>query len=377
MLCEYTDMKPKINFLRLILFALVAIVLFGGIFAVFYLMFRQRDASLSYERLSIDADMDYDVSGGYLTYASSTDLVQVNINDTKKSTITHLDSGSIDGFGVSSTMTAAYAGSNLQLRNFKTLTLNGTIRGVACGESHCAAQRTNDINGLDSIVVFNASAQAVGNPIDFAESKVVNFGFETGYDRELLWVICVNTQASLPVTTVRLYDYNNSGAMSYYPSFYEQSIERVYFTENSVFLVGTEDIIRYNMDSSRERYRVGIYGKEVMDIAVSNGTVRFLLKPRGASNEHVLYTLALAEADAPNTTMLTVYVGENIVNAFLQSNGIRIVTRTRMISYTYSGKNTPSADILLDYPADMALKLNDSSFLLVSGGDCYITKRES
>ena len=370
-------MKPKINFLRLILFALVAIVLFGGIFAVFYLMFRQRDASLSYERLSIDADMDYDVSGGYLTYASSTDLVQVNINDTKKSTITHLDSGSIGGFGVSSTMTAVYAGSNLQLRYFETLTLNGTIRGVACGERHCAALRTNDISGLDSIVVFNASAEAVGNPIDFAESKVVNFGFETGYGRELLWVICVNTQASLPVTTVRLYDYNNGGSMSYYPSFYEQSIERVYFTENSVFLVGTEDIIRYNMDSSRERYRVGIYGKEVMDIAVSNGTVRFLLKPRGTSNEHILYTLALAEADAPNTTMLTVYVGENIVNAFLQSNGIRIVTRTRMISYTYSGKNTPSADIELAFPADMALKLNDSSFLLVSGDDCYITKRES
>ena len=257
------------------------------------------------------------------------------------------------------------------------MTLNGTIRGVACGESHCAALRTNDINGLDSIVVFNASAQAVGNPIDFAESKVVNFGFETGYDRELLWVICVNTQASLPVTTVRLYDYNNGGAMSYYPSFYEQSIERVYFTEDSVFLIGTEDIVRYNLDSSRERYRVGIYGKEVMDASVYNGTVRFLLKPRGSSNQHTLYTLAMAEADAPNTTMLTVYVGENIVNAFLQNNGIRIVTRTRMISYTYSGKNTPSADIILDYPADVALKLNDSSFLLISGDDCYITRRES
>ena len=114
-----------------------------------------------------------------------------------------------------------------------------------------------------------------------------------------------------------------------------------------------------------------------MDVAVSSGTVRFLLKPRGSSNEHILYTLALAEADAPNTTMLTVYVGENIVNAFLQSNGIRIVTRTRMISYTYSGKNSPSADIELEYPADVALKLNDSSFLLVSGDDCYFTKRES
>ena len=376
MSCEYTPMKPKINFLRLILFALVAIVLFGGIFAVFYLMFRQRDASLTYEKLNIEANMDYDVSGGYLTYASATDLIQVNTNDTKRSTVTSLKT-TIDGFGVSSAMTAVYAGSNLQLRNFDTLTLNGTIRGVACGEKHCAVLRTNDISGLDSIVVFTASTEAVGNPIDFSESKVINFGFETSYGRELLWVICVNTQASLPVTTVRLYDYNNGGAMSYYPSFYEQSIERVCFTENSVFLVGTEDIIRYNMDSSRERYRVGIYGKEVMDVSVNNGTVRFLLKPRGSSNQHTLYTLAMAEADAPNTTMLTVYVGENIVNAFLQSNGIRIVTRTRMISYTYSGKNTPSADILLAYPADKALKLNDSAFLLVSGDDCFITRRES
>ena len=369
-------MRPKINFLRLILFGLVALVLSGGLFAVFYLMFRQRDVSLTYEKLGIQANMDYTVSGNYLSYASATDLIQVNIADTKKSTVINLPIA-IDGFGVSSTMTAVYAGSNLQLRNFNALTLNGTIRGVACGEGHCAALRTNDISGLDSIVVFNASAEAVGNPIDFSESKVVNFGFETKYGREMLWVICVNTQASLPVTTVRLYDYNNGGTMSYYPSFYEQSIERVYFTEDSVFLVGTEDIIRYNMDSSRERYRVGIYGKEVMDVSVNNGTVRFLLKPRGSSNQHTLYTLAMAEADAPNTTMLTVYVGENIVNAFLQNSGIRIVTRTRMISYTYSGKNTPSADILLEYPADMALKLNDSSFLLVSGDDCYITKRES
>ncbi len=369
-------MKPRSNFLRLILFGLLAVVFFGGVFFVFWLMFRQRDVSLTYEPLNIQANMDYDVSGGYLSYASATDLIQVNTSDTKKSIITNLPTA-IDGFGVSSTITAVYAGSSLQLRNFPTLTLNGIIRGVACGHSHCAVLRTSEVNDLDSIVVFTASAEAVGNPIDFAESKVVNFGFETKYGRELLWVICVNTQASVPVTTVRLYDYNNGGAMSYYPSFYEQSIERVYFTENSVFLVGTEDIIRYNMDSSRERYRVGIYGKEVMDMSVSNATVRFLLKPRASSNEHILYTLALAEADAPNTTMLTVYVGENIVNAFLQSSGIRIVTRTRMISYTYSGKNTPSADILLEYPADVALKLNDDAFLLVSGDACYITKRES
>ena len=172
MVSERIDMKPKINFLRLILFAVVAIVLFGGMFAVFYLMFRQRDASLTYEKMNIEAHMDYDVSGGYLTYASRTDLIQVNIADTRKSLVTNLPVA-IDGFGVSSNITAVYAGSNLQLRNFDTVTLTGTIRGVACGNSHCAALRTNEVNGLDSIVVFTASAETAGNPIDFAESKVV------------------------------------------------------------------------------------------------------------------------------------------------------------------------------------------------------------
>ena len=50
---------------------------------------------------------------------------------------------------------------------------------------------------------------------------------------------------------------------------------------------------------------------------------------------------------------------------------------TSMISYTYAGKNSPSADIVLEFPADLALKLNDTSFLLVSGQDCYITRRVS
>ena len=111
-------------------------------------------------KLNIEANMDYDVSGGFLTYASSSELIQVNTSDTKKSMVTNLPTA-IDGFGVSSAITAVYAGSNLQLRNFPTLTLNGTIRGVACGQSHCAALRTNELNGLDSIEVFNASAEAV------------------------------------------------------------------------------------------------------------------------------------------------------------------------------------------------------------------------
>ena len=367
-------MKPRINIARLLLFGAVALILFGGVFALFYFMFRQRDTSLEYERAAIEANMDYTVSGDYLSYASDQALIQFHVNDVKKSTAIELKAP-IDGYGVSNSITAVYSGSTLQLRNFDPLPLNGTIRGVACGRNYCAALRTNEVSGLDSIVVFTAAAQPLESTIDFSESKVVNFGFETSFNRELLWVICVNTQASLPVTTVRLYDFNNGGAMSYYPSFYDQSIEKVFFTEESVFLIGTEDIIRYSLDSSRERYRVGIYGKEVLDMATSATAVRFLLKPRSSGNEHTVYMLSLAEADSPSTTMLSLYSGENIVNAFLQDDGIRIVTRTRLISYTYAGRN--SSDLELLYPADQAIELSEKTFLLVSGEDCYLAERKS
>ena len=46
-----------------------------------------------------------------------------------------------------------------------------------------------------------------------------------------------------------------------------------------------------------------------------------------------------------------------------------------MISYAYGGKQ--SSDLELEYPADEAIKLDETAFLLVSGDDCYITRCQS
>ena len=361
-------MSGKLNYVRLVLILVAALIVLGGGFALLYLLFGKQSSGLAYEQLSI-TDGDYDVSDNYLTYATDTDLVQVNLNNSRI-TRTHLESA-IGGFGVSSAMTAVYSGSAFQIRNFDALTLSGTIRGVACGSKHCAVLRENTVSGLDSIVIFNASGETVGNSIDYDESSVVSFGFETGNGQELLWVISVNTQATMPVTTVRLYDYNNSGSMSYYPSFYEQSIEKLFFTADSVYLVGTQDIIRYAVGGSKEKYRVGIYGKEVLDSVSTGDHSYFLLMPRGGEDHHTLYVLALAEGDAAASTILTLYSGEEILNAFLQNGGIRIVTATRLLSYSYAGKNT--LDIPLDHPACKAVKLDNTRFLLVGDDGCFIT----
>lgn len=361
-------MKTRINYVRLILVGGFGIVLIGGAFALLYLLFGNKDDGLTYDKVNIEAGQEYSVSGGYLNYATDSSLIQYNL-DTGRITETAL-SAPIDGFDVSSSMTAVYADSAFQLKNYEVLNLSGTIRSVSCGTHYCAVLRTSQTSGVDSIVIFNASGDAVGNPIDFTDTKVVSFGFDTSGERETLWVITVNTEASLPVTTIRLYDYNNGGTMSYYPTFYDQSIEKLAFTDDSVFLIGTQDIIRYSQSGSREQYRVKIFGKEVLDYRQSGDYVYFLLKPRGESSSHTLYVMALSESDTSNATSMTLYVGEEVVQAYLASSGVRIVTDGRFLSYTFAGRR--SKDLELEHPASKAVALDTSRFLLVSGTDCYI-----
>ena len=195
-------MKGRINYLRLILAAGLAIVLIGGSFALLYLLFAQKDDGLTYEKVNIQAGNDYVVSGGYLTYATNTGLIQYQL-ESSRVTQTKLSSP-VDGFDVSASMTAVYAGSAFQLKNYDVLNLSGTIRSVSCGTHYCAVLRTSQTSGMDSIILFNASGEAVGNPIDFTDTKVVSFGFDTVGGRETLWGSTLNTEASLRGTNMRL-----------------------------------------------------------------------------------------------------------------------------------------------------------------------------
>lgn len=361
-------MKRKIKVGKLILTLLGIAASLGIIFYVLYLAFGKEEAVLSYMEMSIESGYEYDVSGNYLTYMTDDSVEQVNLKTNDIISI-ELKAENI-GFSVSSSMTAFYAGSDFQIRGHEQLTLTGTIRSLAAGNKYCAVLKTNMNTGRDTIAIFTASGQQVFDPIDFTDNKVVSFGFDTADGRETLWVICVNIESATPATTIRLYDFNNNGSMSYYPVFYDQFIEQLAFSQNSVFIIGTQDIIRYSRTGSREQYRMNIYGKKVIDYRIGDDYVYFLLQPRSEeAAKHTLYVMALAEADTANATSMTLSSGEDIVNCFLQSGGIRVITATRYLSYSYSGKL--SRDIPLEHRADNAVKLDNDRFLLVGNGECY------
>lgn len=361
-------MKAKINYARLILVIVGILGSLAIIFYVLYLAFGKEEVVLSYVEMSIEGGYEYDVSDNYLTYMTDDSVEQVNLKSDAMVSI-ELKAENV-GFSVSSTMSAFYAGSKFIIRGHDEVTLTGTIRSLSAGNKYCAVLMKSRGTGLDSIVIFNASGQQMFNQIDFSDTKVVSFGFDTADGRETLWVICVNIESSTPATTVRLYDFNNNGSMSYYPVFYDQFVEQLAFSEDSVFIIGTQDIVRYSRTGSREQYRVGIYGKKVINYLIGDDYTYFLLQPRDEETaKHTLYVMALAEADNANATSMTLSSGEDIVNCFLQSGGIRVITPTRYLSYNYSGKL--SRDVLLEHRADTAVELDSNRFLLVSGEDCY------
>lgn len=362
-------MKRKLNVGKLILVIGAALAVLGLLFYILYLAFGKEEQVLSYARMSIESGYEYDVSDNYLTYMTDDSLEQVNLKSDAMISIS-LNAENI-GFSVSSTMTAFFADSQFQIRGMKEpLNFTGTVRSLAAGNKYCAVLMKRNGNGLDTILLYNASGEEMFSPIDFSDNKVVSFGFDTADGRETLWVICVNIESATPATTVRLYDFNNNGSMSYYPVFYDQFIEQLAFSDDSVFIIGTQEIVRYARTGSREQYRVPIYGKKVIDYRVGDEYVYFLLQPRDEENaRHVLYVMALAESDSANETAMTLSCGEDIISCFLQSGGIRVITPTRYLSYSYSGKL--SRDVPLENRADTAVELDASRFLLVSGDDCY------
>lgn len=361
-------MSMRINKKRLSLALLVGIILvIAGSLAIKDIL-EKREQKLDYAKVELSPAQEYKVAGGYISYATEEALVQYQLNSQRISE-TKINSP-IDGFDVSSSMTAVYAGSAFHIRNYPGLQLTGTIRSVACSTHYCAVLRTSQSSGTDSLAIFNASGEPVGDPIDFTDAKVLSFGFNNSEGREILWVICLDVDGSQPVTAIRLYDYANGGAMSYYPNFYDQSVEKLVITEESVFLVGTQDIIRYAQGGSKEQYRVHIYGKELLDYKQDGDHVYFLLKPRAEEENRTLFVMALTEGDTANQTSMTLSTGEPWLSAYLENRGVRLITPTRFISYNYSGKKLLDETLL--YPAVDAVHVDAGQFLLVSQDACYM-----
>lgn len=342
---------------------LIAAVVIGGGIALVVLLFGNRDTELVTKSLPLSSEMQYRIKDGTVSYI---DNMTLNIYEAdSESSRTVALNAAIDGYAVRDDVVVVFSGGTVHIEGCSEVVLTGTVRDVRMGEDYIAVLRTN-VQGSDSIVIFDYNAQIAGEVLDFSDSKVTNFGFYTDNGRELLWIISVATEQSTPVTTVQMFDYGAGGTTSYLSPFYDQSVETLYFTDDSIFVVGTQDIVRYALTGGREKYRVGIYGYSVLDMAFSGGTATFLLAPKDEQASKQLRFLNLAEGDESLLSWRQFSFSEDILGAFLQQGMVHIVGTENVYSYSYTGR--VSATLPLPEGVTAAYELDDTYFLLVTEG---------
>ncbi len=361
-----TRKKKKKRKNRTLLFSLVFLVLGGLAVLAYQLIFSAQAATVSMTMTPIATTSTYINTGDGLLYQTDGKIHFYHLTDTKKNYTYGMGASDIRMSG-SSSMTVVFNEASLQVVGEKdTLTFGGSIKEVECGKSHLAVLRRS-AEGAESVIVLTQKGEQV-TELTFADQYILDFGFykTTG---EMLWVETLNVNTGTPTTTITTYDLTKREitGVIYVQG---QLVDELFITDKSLFVEGTNQIIRYTHDGNKEVYRTMIYGYRVADFSNASGTPTFLLTPRGG-DFHSVKIITLNEDSEAGRVETYLQVPTEGVSALIMNNRLIVASRESLYTYTLKGKLSTTATF--EQPIDNAVKLSDSKLLLSSNGMYYIS----
>lgn len=357
--------KRKKN--RTLLLTLVLLAVLGGAVLVYQFLFNKAESVVSMEPTPISTDSTYLNTGDGVLYQTDGQIHFYHLKDSKKNYNYGMGASDIRMSG-SANMTVVFNSASLQVIGEKApVSFTGEISEVSCGTDHLAVLRKG-ADGTDSLVVQTSSGMQIGDMLSFPDEFVVDFGFYT-VGNERLWIETININAGAPSTTISTYDIDKQ-AITGVMNIQGQLVDRIYITDESMFVIATNQIIRYTHDGNKEVYRDMIYGYEVVDCTNASGTPTFLMTPRGG-DFHTVKLLTLTEGSDANAVETYLQLPAEGVDAFIMGSKLVVASREKLFTYTTKGKLSSTATF--DQPIDTAIKLNDSVLMLSSNGTYYLS----
>ena len=360
----YGRKRKKRRTNRTLLFTLILAGGFTVALVVYLLFFRDAERTIKMTETPISPAMTHLNTGKGLLYQTDGNIHYYDWNN-EKNNYTYGTAGADIQMTGSSKMSAVYNANNLQIVGKDVpMTFTGTIDTVECGTHHVAVLR-KDSEGSESLLILTEDGEQLDQVLP-GDAFIVDFGF-FDVNGEKLWVEMLSVTAEIPTTTLRLYDLDvkaQTGAIQVQ----SQLISDLYITNNSLFVGGTNQIIRYSHDGYKESYRVTVYGYKILDYS-SATTPTFLMTPRGG-DMHSVKLLKLSDTDSPETTETNLQLPSEGVAGFIMNDHLIVVSKEKMFTYTLAGKLSETA--ILEYPIERAYKLSDSMLLLESDGMFYI-----
>lgn len=348
-----------------LIFSVVTLGILGIGLVIFQFIFNKQEATVSMDITPISTASTYISTGDGLLYQTDGQIHFYHLTDSKKNYTYGMGASNIRMSG-SESMTVVFNESQLQVVGEKTpLTFTGIVEEVECGTKHLAVMRAAE-DGTESVLIITRSGEQI-DELKFSDQCIVDFGFYSA-SSEMLWIETLNVSTGTPMTTISTYDLNKKEVTGLI-HVQTQLVNEIYITPNSMFVVCTNQIIRYIHEGNKEIYRTTIYGYEVLDFSYASGTPTFLLTTRGG-DFHTVRILTLAEEDAPAPVETTLQLPAEGVSAFIMGSRLAVASREQLFTYTIKGKL--SATATFQQPIDVAVKLTDAKLLLSSNGMYYL-----
>lgn len=240
----------------------------------------------------------------------------------------------------------------------------GEIRTVRAGESHVAV--LSDLpGGSSTLSVCSSSGQEIYS-LGFSEGSLVDFGFSEASGKTL-WTMELVLGGGSPGTVITTYDLSRMSATGVI-NVTGQLVEDVIFTDSSVFVIGTESLVRYTAAGNREVFRVQLHGYRVADHSMDGDNLLVLLVPRNSGSYSTVRVLSVAQKDVPGETALTLTLGDGVIGCHLIGGRIIAESDASVTLYDKKGKSVETLGLPVGSTLK-AVKLDDKHILLERSGE--------
>lgn len=351
--------------LRIGILALGALLAIGLVFGLIHLLKSTKKGAKELTELPFTDTANYAYTGSGFLYFQEGKLYYMDIADGRKDTSYKINTDELK-LTASPGISVLYHDTAVQIVGSEApIVVSGKVLGVKCSQAHVAVLR-EDSAGKTAIVIYDGAGTQT-DQMDFDAADLIDFGFSNRQD-ETLWTLEMDLSASTPVCTITTYNLatkRTTGVINVQ----NQLTGDVIFTDKSLFLSGTSDLIRYTLAGSSEVYRISVYGWKLADSSIGESPI-LLYKQRGGNNS-ILKLYTVPEGDVGSAAISTVHPPEGALAEFLIKGKLMIYTPTAAYTYTAGGKLLAVEE--LPIKIDGAQKLSESHILLSSGGSLYVS----
>ncbi|MBR5948006.1 MAG: hypothetical protein IKZ82_05090 [Clostridia bacterium] len=353
--------RAQLRLRRIIVLCVLALILVGLIFGAVKLCASCK-TSASKRSLPFSSSDNFAYTGGGFLYAHDKKLSYLDIGDESKSFTVDLEESGA-GVAGSDRIKVVYSATSLQVVGTPyEHTFEGAIKKIVCCGKYVGAYIENADN-THSLAVYNSAGDR-RHLAELGSSVLLDFGFEGG-DSSAMYMselVTIGTAVSTTVTTLDLARESITGVMN----IQGEIAKNIIMTSKSVFIFGTDSLIRFDRSTNTEAYRLLSRNYDCLDHSADGGRLMLLLAQSGEKSAP-LRVLSVKEAEAADDSVLELPSASRASSCFLMRG--KVVSVNGTTAEIRSMKGELSASIPLGTEVVAAEKLDESRLLLFSGDE--------